>query len=186
MAVRGWLTRFMLLATLPAALAGQAIRGRVLDPLRAPIVGALVELRDSGGKSIQTTLTSPSGAFQLLAPAPGRYGYRVAAIGFRPRALAALDVPPAGVMVAAVVLERMIMRLPDLVAAGRRRYCGKSGLADEAFARLLESAHTALQIIETTIDSRRVGFQVAIVTTRTVYGGVNNIEVADTTLEPLT
>jgi hypothetical protein len=176
----------VLVAGLPGTLVGQTVRGHVLDPSHAPIVGALVELRDLGGKPLQTMLTSPSGAFQLSVPAPGRYVYRVAAIGYQPRLAAAVDVPAAGVVLPDIVLDRLVVRLPDLVAAGRGRYCGTSGLTEGAFARLLEGAHTALQIIETAVNTHRVGFQVTIISTRTVYGAINNFEVADTTVEPLT
>ena len=186
MALRCWLTRFALVAAVPLALPGQTVRGRVLDPSRSPIIGALVELRDSAKKSLQATLTSPTGVFQFRLPAPGRYHYRVAAIGYQPHPLVAIDVPAAGIVVGDIVLDRTVMRLPDLVAAGRGRYCGKSGVGDDVFARLLESAHTALQVIEASIENGDVGFQVAVVNTRTVYGALNNFEVADTVIEPLT
>jgi hypothetical protein len=178
--------RVVIGAAIPFALAGQSIRGRVVDPGRSPLVGALVELRGAGGNSLQTVLTSPSGAFQLTAPAPGRYFYRVAAIGFQPRSLVAVDVPGGGLAVGDIVLQRMVMRLPDLIAAGRGRHCGRSGIADDVFSRLLESAHTALQIIQATIETGRVGFQVAVVNTRTVFGAINNFEIADTVVQPLT
>ena len=178
-----WLT---LLAALPSVLSGQTVRGRIVDLRGAPIVGALVELREPSGKSLQIILTAPSGAFQLTVPAPGRYLYRVAAIGYQPRQPVPLDVPASGLVVGDVALERMIMRLPDLIAAGRGRYCGKSGLGDETYVRLLESVHTALQVIQSTIESGQVGFQVAVVTTRTAYGSFNNFEIADTTIQPLT
>jgi hypothetical protein len=180
------LSRIAIGAAIPFTLAGQSIRGRVVEPGRSPLVGALVELRGVGGNSLQTVLTSPSGAFQLTAPAPGRYFYRIAAIGYQPRSLVAVEVPDTGVAVGEIVLQRMVMRLPDLIAAGRGRYCGKSGIADDVFGRLLESAHTALQIIQATIETGRVGFQVAVVNTRTVFGAINNFEVADTVIQPLT
>jgi hypothetical protein len=180
------LIRIAVGAVLPFALTGQSIRGRVVDPARLPLVGALVELRGVAGNSLQTVLTSPSGAFQLAAPGPGRYFYRVAAIGYQPRSLAAVNVPDTDVALGDIVLERMVLRLPDLVAAGRGRFCGKSGMSDDVFGRLLESAHTALQIIQATIESGQVRFQVAVVNTRTVFGAVNNFEVADTVIQPLT
>jgi hypothetical protein len=184
--LRSSLIRIAIGAAIPFTLAGQSIRGRVVDPGRSPLVGALVELRGVGGNSLQTVLTSPSGTFQLTAPAPGRYFYRIAAIGYQPRPLVAVEVPNTGVAVGEIVLQRMVMRLPDLIAAGRGRYCGKSGIADDVFSRLLESAHTALQIIQATIETGRVGFQVAVVNTRTVFGAINNFEVADTVIQPLT
>ena len=181
---RVWPVLFTLVV-LPAALASQSVRGRVLDPGRRPIVGALVELSDLAGKSLQIVLTAPSGAFQLAAPAAGRYRYRVAAIGFQPRQPTPVDVPPAGVIIPDVLLAPMTMRLPDLVAVGRGRFCGKAGLSDDTFARLLESARSALQIMETMVQTRQVAFQVAVITTSTVYGALTNTAIADTVVQPL-
>lgn len=131
-------------------------------------------------------LTSASGAFQIVAPSPGRYQYRVAAIGFQPRPPALIDVPADGLVLPDIVLATTLLRLPDLVAVGRGRFCGKSGLADDTFSQLLESAHSALQIMETTIESRQVAFQVAVINTSTLYGAIMNVEVADTFVQPLT
>src|SRR5579862_2071103 len=103
-----------LYAILPGSLAAQTVRGRVLDVNRRPLIGALIELRDAAGVSLQTTLTSPTGAFQLTVQGPGRYAYRVAAIGYQPRPLAPVDVPAAGVILPDVILTAMTMRLPDL------------------------------------------------------------------------
>ena len=183
---RWWLVVLGAMALLPGTLAGQSIRGRVLDAARQPLAGALVELRDPAGKSLGIVLTSPSGAFLLAAPMPGRYRYRIAAIGFQPHPLTTVDVPPDGVVLPDVVLAAMTMRLPDLVALGRGRYCGRGRLSDDLFVRVLESAHSALQIMEATIATRQVAFEVAVINTRTLYGAVNNVAVADTAIEPLT
>jgi hypothetical protein len=176
----------LLLSLLPAALTAQVIRGRVLDQSRRPLVGALVELRTATGKSIQIVITSPSGAFQLTAPAPGHYLYRVAGIGFQPRPLTPLDVPADGVTLPDIVLSTMTTRLPDLIALGRGRYCGKSGLSDDMFAQVLESAHSALQIMETMIRTHQIAFQTATITTSTFYGAFSNFEAADTAVQTLT
>lgn len=183
----GWSGRFGLLFVIafPAVVAGQSIRGRVLDPARRPLQGALVELRAPGGRSINIVLTPPSGAFQLDAPAPGRYLYRVAAIGYQPVPPTPVDIPADGLTLPDIALRTMAMRLPELVALGRGRFCGKSGLADEVFERVLESAHTALQIMEATVTSKAIGFQVGIISTKTVYGAFNNFAVADTVLEEM-
>jgi hypothetical protein len=182
---RAWNVVVALAVLVPGILASQSLRGRVFDSTRRPIVGALIELRDLTGKSLQIVLTSPSGAFQLTAPAPGRYLYRVAAIGFQPRAPTQVTVPADGAIIPDVVLATMTLRLPDLVAVGHGRFCGKSGLSDDIFVRLLESARSALQIMETTVKTRQVAFQVAVITTATLYGAFDNVAVADTVVEPL-
>ncbi|MGH7524061.1 MAG: carboxypeptidase-like regulatory domain-containing protein [Gemmatimonadales bacterium] len=185
MAQRRWFRSIILLLAIPWPLAAQVVRGRVVDANHSPLLGALVELRDSAGRPLETVLTSANGVFGLATPRPGAYQYRVAAIGYRPRAPVAISVPDSGLVVPDVVLDRMIVHLPDIIAAGRGKYCGKSGLADERYRRFLESAHTALEIIQKTIEGGQVSFQVAVVTTRTIFGGINNVEVADTTFQPL-
>ena len=175
----------LLLVVLPVALISQSVRGRVLDAARRPLLGALVELRDPGGHSLKIILTTPSGGFQFDVPAPGRYLYRVAAIGYQPQPSGPIDVPADGIVLPDIVLRAMIMRLPDLVALGRGRFCGKSGLADEMFERLLESAHTSLQVMETAVNDKAIGFQVGIINTKTVFGGFNNFAVADTVVQKL-
>jgi len=174
-----------LVLLLPSSLAAQFIRGQVFGTGHHVLIGALVEVRDSADLPVRSILTSPIGAFRIAVPVPGRYRYRVAAIGYQPLPFQTVDVPAEGLIVPDVVLAAMTMRLPDLVAIGRNRYCGKSGLSDELFGRLLESVHTALQIIEATIESRQVGFEVARINTRTLYGTFNNFVVADTIVQPL-
>ena len=184
--LRGSLRLAVLLSLVsPVALIGQSIRGRILDAANRPLLGALVELRETSGRSIRIVLTSPTGAFQIDAPRPGRYLYRVAAIGYQPQPPAPIDVPPDGIVISDIALRATAMRLPDLVALGRGRFCGKSGLADEMFERVLESAHTALQIMEATVNSRAIGFQVGIISTKTIYGAYANFYVSDTVVEQL-
>ncbi len=77
------------------------------------------------------------------------------------------------------------MRLPDLLAVSRGRYCGRKGLSDETFGRLLESAHSALDIIAATIRSRELRFTVTEIRTRTLYSAMGGITSADTTTLPL-
>jgi len=173
------------LLLLPASLQGQTIRGRVLDQSGQPLVGALIELREPAGRSIKIVLTASSGGFQLDAPTPGRYLYRVAAIGFQPQPLRPIDVPADGLRIPDIVLATMAMRLPDLMALGRGRFCAKNAAADATFERVLESAHTALQVMEAVVSEKRLGFQVGIIHTRTLYGTYTNFAVADTVVEPL-
>lgn len=169
----------------PCGLHAQSLHGRVVDPQQRPLAGALVELRDVEGRSLKIALTAPSGAFILDAPAAGHYLYRVAAIGFQPKRPSPIDIPVDGVRLPDLILQPMTMRLPDLVALGRGRFCGKSGLADETFDRVMESANNALQIMEATVNAGTTGFEVGVIHTRTVYGAYANFAVADTLLQPL-
>ncbi len=169
-----------------ASLGAQTVRGRVVDGATgAAIPGALTELRDGSGHSLQIGLASASGAFQLTAPAPGRYLLRVAAIGYDRRAPLVIEVPAGGVVIGPVRLVATVLRLPDLLAISRNRYCGKQSLSDDVFGRVLTSAQNALDVIDETIASRQLAFVTRLIHSRTIYGMALNTEVADTTLEVL-
>ncbi|MGH7584137.1 MAG: carboxypeptidase-like regulatory domain-containing protein [Gemmatimonadales bacterium] len=175
----------LLLLLLPAPLHAQFVRGQVFGTGHRPLQGALVEVHDSADRPVQSVLTSPSGAWQVIVPAPGHYRYRVAAIGYQPQPYTMINVPMEGVIATDVVLVATAIRLPDLIALERNRYCGKKSLSDDLFGRVLESAHTALQIIEKTIETHQLMFEVAVINSRTLYGSVLNYVVADTVVQPL-
>jgi hypothetical protein len=171
---------------LPGLLSGQSVHGRVLDAnSRRAIVGALVELRDLTGKPLRIVLTSGSGNFEITTPAAGRYFYRIAAIGYAPRPPAPITVPADGLNLGDLTLSATVMRLPDLLAIGHGKFCGKSKVPDETFDRILESANTSLEIIAATIDSRRVGFDVLEIHERSLYSAMGAIVIADSMTLPL-
>jgi hypothetical protein len=159
---------------LPSFASGQAVRGRVVDALtRAPVANALIELRDLQGKSVMTALTSPAGAFLLAAPAAGRYGITVKAIGYKPRAPGALIVQGNDLALGDLLLIKVELRLPDLVAIGHAKSCGRKRiLADDLFGRLLNNARNALDVMSATIQSHQFTFTAMTVTSEGAYGRV--------------
>ncbi len=164
----------------------QSVRGRILDgKTHLPLSGALVDLRDTTNRSILVQITSPAGAFLLAAPGSGRYLLRVVAIGYTPRPPTAIVVSPAGLTLPDIAMTPVSVRLPDLVVVARQRFCGKTGFSDVVFSQLLEGSRTALQVIEATIRSGQVGFQVTVVTSHTFYGPINNYITADTLVRSL-
>lgn len=67
----------------PAELHAQEVRGRVLERgTDRPVEGALVELRDTTGRTLARTLTGPDGTVLLEADRPGEIRVRVERIGF--------------------------------------------------------------------------------------------------------
>ncbi len=60
------------------------LTGRVLDPTRAIIPGAKVQLKRADGAAVSTTTTDSGGHFQLAQPAPGDYHLTVNLPGFTP------------------------------------------------------------------------------------------------------
>lgn len=167
-------------------LSAQAVRGRVIDSkTHLAVPGALVELRDTSSRSLQVQITASSGAFLLTAPGAGRYLLRVVAIGYTPRPSTPIVLAQVVLSLPDIPLTPVSVRLPDLVVVARQRFCGNTGFSDAVFGQLLDGARTALQVIEATIQSRQVGFQVAIVTSHTLYGPFNNFITADTALRLL-
>jgi catecholate siderophore receptor len=57
------------------------IRGRVVDPDRASVVGAIVLAESNGSTARYSAVTDPNGAFSLVVP-PGSYTVKVNADGF--------------------------------------------------------------------------------------------------------
>lgn len=149
------------------------------------MAGALVELTGNATNQVIRGITSPTGAYTLIAPDTGRYQLRVAAIGYLPAGGIVLAVTPSGVRMPPVVLRPASVRLPDIEVIADHRFCGRDGVTDRTFLQLLESARLALQVIDATIRSKEVGFQVKLVNTRIYYGRVENVSAADTTEAPL-
>ena len=62
----------------------QTIAGRVLGKVDgAPVVGAIVTLLDSVGRTMTTKLAEDGGSFDFAAPSAGSYTIRVERVGFR-------------------------------------------------------------------------------------------------------
>jgi len=62
----------------------QTIAGKVLGKVDgSPVVGAIVTLLDSAGRSITTKLAEDGGSFDFAAPSAGSYTIRVERVGFR-------------------------------------------------------------------------------------------------------
>lgn len=66
-----------------AVLHAQEVRGRVVERgTDRPVEGALVELRDTSGRTLARSLTGTDGTVVLQAPRPGHMRVRVKRIGF--------------------------------------------------------------------------------------------------------
>ena len=67
-----------------AAATQSTLTGKVLDPTRAIIPGATVQLQRADGTVVSSAITDSSGHFQLAQPAPGDYHLSVVLPGFTP------------------------------------------------------------------------------------------------------
>ncbi|MGH7778621.1 MAG: TonB-dependent receptor [Candidatus Binataceae bacterium] len=67
----------------PSKGADRKIAGTIDDAIARPIAGALIELQDSGGKSVAKTESDQSGRFSIKAPQSGLYAIIVKKSGFK-------------------------------------------------------------------------------------------------------
>jgi hypothetical protein len=148
------------------SLAAQTIRGRLVDSMsHAPISGALVELLDADGKLVHQAFTGASGGWEFTADSGRRVEIRFAAIGYSRHASIAVDVTSSLTTVPTVVLQPTVVSLPELHALGGKRSCGKAELTPETFGGLFDAAHSALQVMDATMRSSHLAFNVQLVHT---------------------
>ena len=147
---------------------------------RAPIAGALVELRAAEGGAAVQMFTSPSGAFVFTASASQHYRLRVAAIGYARHPIVDVAASTDVVKLPDIVLTPIAVTLPELHAMAGRRACGRSEVTPETFGGLLDGAQTALQVMHATMDSRQVAFEVQLIHTITMHKARDSSMSADT------
>jgi hypothetical protein len=155
---------FALGMVLAGSAGAQTIRGRLVDSLtHAPVPSALAELRDLQGKLVTQTFTSPSGTFVLVGQANTKYQVRIAAIGFAKHTPINVTAGADPVLLPDIALTQVVITLPELHALAGKRACGSSQLNAETFGGLLESAHTSLQMMDATLRSAQLGFEIQTV-----------------------
>ena len=149
----------------------QTIRGRLVDATtKAPVTSALVELRDAQGKTVGQNFTSPSGGFLLVAQPNQRYQLRFAAIGYARHAPMDLTLGADPLTILDIALTAVVVTLPDIKAMSGKRACGKNELAPDTFGGLIESARTSLQVMDATMRSAQLGFEMQLVHRLAVRG----------------
>jgi hypothetical protein len=160
----------------------QTVRGRLVDATtHQAISGALTELRDAAGHVITQVFSSPSGGFLLAAPAGPQYQLRIAAIGYARHAAIPVTIGTEPVVLRDVALSAVVVTLPELHALAGKRACGKAEVNPETFGGLLESAKMSLQVMDATLRSAQVGFEMEVVHSLTVRKSFNDTSVsADT------
>ncbi|MGH7583759.1 MAG: carboxypeptidase-like regulatory domain-containing protein [Gemmatimonadales bacterium] len=157
------------------------IRGRVIDgTARAGISGALVELRDSSGVIVQRTFSGATGGFAFAPSHAGRYQVHVAAIGYGRHPAVDADVAATLVVLPDIVLSAVVISLPTIEALSGKRSCGRSQLTAETFGGLLDAARTSLEVIDGTVRSGTVAFQMRLIHAMTLYNNRKDKFSADT------
>ncbi len=138
-----------LAGALSAPLAAQTIRGTVVRSTdTAPIIGVVVLLMDSAEVARARGLTDARGAFQLRAPAPGRYRLRTLRIGFT--ATTGTPFSLRADTTVRLVLDQIPVKLPA-VTAEERAECREQLTGGLATAILWEEARTAILAADITI-----------------------------------
>ncbi len=170
----------LLALSLPGLLPGQQVRGRVVGgDDHHPLSRALVELRQPSTGFSARTVTTPSGAFVIQAPAIGRYTLRVAAIGYSPQQLPLFDVQ-GDVRLVDVAMQPAVVTLRDLQVLGDAGKCGSLGGESSVLTRLLDGARTSLDVMAATLEGSG-GFRIEAVHRTALAGRGDSIITADTT-----
>ncbi|HEX2189756.1 MAG TPA: carboxypeptidase regulatory-like domain-containing protein [Longimicrobiaceae bacterium] len=153
----------LLLLCLAPPLAGQAVRGSVVDEVGGtPVARALVLLMDEAGNRRAGALTGPDGRFLLAAPAPGSYTLRAERVGHESAVSPVLALRAGETLehrLAApsrqVVLDGITVRAPSA------RGCRVRPEVGLATAALWEEARKALNAAAWARDARQFTYDVA-------------------------
>ncbi|MFC1574453.1 carboxypeptidase regulatory-like domain-containing protein [Gemmatimonadota bacterium] len=106
------------LSLLPTSLAGQEVRGRLLESETGTgIPMASVALLDTTMATVVETLTNEEGAFSLQAPAPGSYHVLAEALGYAPRVDGILEMGAGGSVTIEFYLRPKPIEMDSLIVA---------------------------------------------------------------------
>jgi hypothetical protein len=154
--VRAALAGLLVLVTFPLSLRAQVVRGRVTqETTAAPVVGALVELlfADSAEGRAAAALSGPTGAFELRAPAAGRYRISAKRIGVRRYAGPPFALGTGETRSESIVLAPVQFRLPEVVVTANA-LCAVNPRESARVAALWDEARTALDATQISLRDR--------------------------------
>jgi hypothetical protein len=125
-------------------LAGQIIRGTVVLPdSTTPASGVIVIATDARGTTAARALTTSQGQFAVTLPAPGRYGFTLLRIGFRPTHLGDVGVSAGASEVVRFVLADNPVVLSS-INVRERETCRVNADTGFMVARVWEEARKAM------------------------------------------
>jgi hypothetical protein len=147
----GYAAVFLALIGVPNLAAQQLLGRTVREADGAPLLEALIILLDERGRERARTVTSPTGGFELRAPAAGRYRLRVQRIGHQGWEAPPFDLAAEQILRPTLRVPEKPFELRELRTVARRPRCGVT-LGDASIgATLLEAAQTALGLAEVEI-----------------------------------
>ena len=125
-------------------LAAQVVRGTVVLPdSTTPVSGVIVLATDARGTTAARALTTAQGQFAITLPLPGRYGFTLLRIGFRPTHL-----PEVGVGASATENVRFVLSDSPVVLSSinvrERETCRVNADTGFMVARVWEEARKAM------------------------------------------
>ena len=129
----------------PAAVNAQRVRGVVVEAdATTPAAHVALLLVDSAGVLSARGQTGGSGAFELVAPAPGSYRLRALRVGFAPTVSELLVLGPDEVRTVRITLAGQRVTLPSVQVTDRAA-CGSTRGTGGALLDAWDQARAALQ-----------------------------------------
>lgn len=132
-----------ILTLLPAALAAQVVRGRLVPAPGEPAGGAVVLLLDGSGAERGRVVSGPTGAYGFVAPAAGTYRLKVLRVGFEPWTSGPVTVSTDQVLEfsPSLPIQRVVVASIEVTADTR---CSGNGDVAGAAATLLDEGRKAV------------------------------------------
>lgn len=150
----------VLAAGIPLSTTAQVVRGRLLEMDGATgLGGAMMTLVLANGTQVGGALTGSDGAFEITAPAAGRYRLRAERIGYATTYSAHFDVQRGGAVRVDVSAPVEAISLEGIKADGERS-CGVGPREGLALARVWDEARKALAAAAWTRESGYYRYEV--------------------------
>jgi len=166
---------------MPSVLAGQGVRGSVVDGAGRPIANALIDVSTPAGEVVGRATTNQGGTYLVRLATAGAYEIRVRAIGYAQVRLTDLRVHAEVVELPVVRMSEAVAVLPEVVARATGGRCRSTPETGRVLAPLLEAAANALEVMEQTIELGSTRHVVEIVHRTALATRRDSIVEADTT-----
>jgi hypothetical protein len=173
--------RLLAALAVPSVLAGQGVRGSVVDDAGRPIANALIDVSTPAGEVVGRGVTNQRGAYVVRLAQAGAYQLRVRAIGYAQVRMGAQQVPTTIRELPVLTMTDAVAMLPELVARSSAGRCSSAPQTGLVMAPLLEAAAGALEVMEQTLLLGNARHTVEIVDRRAYATRRDSLIEADTT-----
>lgn len=166
---------------MPSVVAGQGVRGSVVDDAGRPVANALVEVNTTSGEVVARAVTNQGGAYLVRLASAGLYEVRVRAIGYAQVRIAELRAPAEVITLPVVRMSEVVAVLPEVVTRASGGRCRSTPETGRVLAPLLAAAAGALEVMEQTLALGPSRHAVEIVQRTAIATRRDSIIEADTT-----